>query len=312
MSIAQNRLGYCCINMTLWEQGFNTNRGMVKKTFLDRGLKYASELALKNVKDLQKVIRWNYERKISLYRITSDLFPWCSEYELHELPDYNQIVSTLNSAGSSAMAYGQRLTFHPSHFCILASLNPDVITKSLKELRQHGEIMDLMGLERSHQYPINIHVNTSNPTKEAAADRFCKSFDLLDDTAKLRLVVENDDKKAGFTPTDLYELLHKRINIPITFDFLHFKCNPDSLSEEEALQLSISTWGQNRALTHYSESKKIFEDISAKEVAHSDWIYNKINTYGKEFSIELEVKMKEKALLKYIKDFEGDKTKAIR
>ena len=305
MLTEKNRIGYCCINMTLWDLGINTNRGMIKKTFLDKGLKYASELALQNAKDLSRVIRWNYERKIYLYRITSDIFPWCSEYELHELPDYDQIVNTLNSAGSSAMAYGQRLTFHPSHFCVLASLNPDVVTKSLKELRQHGEIMDLMGLERSHKYPINIHVNTANPSKKEAADRFCRNFDLLDDSAKKRLVVENDDKPSGFTISDLYEFVYSKKQIPLTFDFLHHKCNPGNLLEEPALDLALSTWESNRPLTHYSESKKIYEDPTAKELAHSDWIYNKINTYNKEFSIELEVKMKEKALLKYIRDFEG-------
>ena len=54
-------------------------------------------------------------------------------------------------------------------------------------------------------------------------------------------------------------------------------------------------------MTHYSDSRKIYEDISAKEVAHSDWIWTKeLPTYGKEFDIELEVKMKELALLKLI------------
>ena len=44
----------------------------------------------------------------------------------------------------------------------------------------------------------------------------------------------------------------------------------------------------------------MYEDSSAKDVAHSDWIYNKINTYDLNFSIELEVKMKEKALIKFL------------
>ena len=48
--------------------------------------------------------------------------------------------------------------------------------------------------------------------------------------------------------------------------------------------------------------RKLFEDSSAKEVAHSDWIWSKIETYGKVFDLELEVKMKDLALLKYIKE----------
>ena len=131
--------------------------------------------------------------------------------------------------------------------------------------------------------------------------RVCRNFERLDESVKLRLVVENDDKKSAFNPTDLYNLIYKKIGIPITFDFHHHYCNPDDLSQEESLVLSLSTWSETQAITHYSDSKKIYEDISAKEVAHSDWIWNeKIPTYNKSFDIELEVKMKELALLKII------------
>jgi UV DNA damage endonuclease len=274
---------------------------MVKRTFLEKGLSYVSELALKNVQDLEKVVHWNNINDVKMYRITSDLFPWCSEYELTDLPDYGEIKRSLAKSGAIAKEAGQRLTFHPSHFAILASQNPNVVTSAIKELRQHGEIMDMMELERSFFYPINIHVNTAKPTKQEAADRFCKNFDLLDDCAKMRLVVENDDKPSAFTPYDLYELVHKKIGIPITFDFHHHRCNPDIHSEEDALSLCLSTWGSTRALTHYSDSRKLYEDISSKEVAHSDWIWTKdIPTYGKTFDTELEVKMKEKALLKFL------------
>ena len=51
------RLGYACINMTLQQAGgITTNRSMRQKTFNERGLAYASELALQNVKDLVNII----------------------------------------------------------------------------------------------------------------------------------------------------------------------------------------------------------------------------------------------------------------
>jgi UV DNA damage endonuclease len=301
--MSENHLGYCCINLTLGESGITCNRGMVKKTFIERGISYASELALKNVQDLHKIIKWNNETGIKMYRMTSDLFPWCSEYEIQDLPDYKEILHHLSLCGKEAVDNGQRLTFHPSPYSVLASQNESVVVKALKELSQHGEIMDMLGLERSTFYPINIHVNTAKPSKQEAADRFCSNFERLPDSAKLRLVVENDDKKSAFTPHDLYELIYKKIGIPITFDFHHHRCNPDHHTEEEALSLCLSSWGSVKAITHYSDSRKLFEDISAKDVAHSDWIWTKeLPTYGKSFDIELEVKMKELALLKLIKE----------
>jgi UV DNA damage endonuclease len=303
------RYGYCCINMTLGEgkkeTRITTNRSMVKKTFIERGLSYASETALLNAKDLIKVIRWNNENGIKMYRMSSDIFPWASEYEYTDLPDFEAIRIALKQAGDEAKAGGQRLTFHPSPYGVLASLRDDVVTNAIKDLRQHAEIMDLMGLDQSFFYPINIHVNTTKPTKEEAAERFCQNYALLPDTVKKRLVVEVDDKRSQYTAVDLYHMVHSKIGIPITFDYLHNKCNPSHLDEKQALALCLSTWSEGvPAITHYSDSRKNHEDPLCKEVAHSDWIHNKIPTYGMDFDIELEVKLKEVALLEYDKKIE--------
>lgn len=295
-----NNFGYCCINMTLADRKISTNRGMVKKTFLEKGIGYASELSLLNVLDLKKIIQWNVDNNISLYRMSSDIFPWCSEYEFSDLPDYNRISRVLKECGELAMSKNIRLTFHPSPYCVIASEREDVVKKSIKELRQHAEIMDIMGLDRSYHYPINIHINTAKPNKEEAAARFCEAFTLLPDNVRARLVVEVDDKKSQFTSVDLYNMVHLKVGIPVTFDYLHNQCNPSDLNEEEALKLCLSTWPKNISpITHYSDSKKLFEDASSKDVAHSDWIWKGPETYGLSFDIELEVKMKERALLRY-------------
>jgi UV DNA damage endonuclease len=154
------KYGYCCINMTLSEskEKVTTNRGMVKKTFIERGLDYASELALLNVRDLKKIIEWNHSNSIQMYRMSSDIFPWCSEYEISELKDYVEIRETLKECGDLAKKFEQRITFHPSPYGVLASERPDVVIKAIKELSQHGEIMDLMGLDRSVYYPINKYL----------------------------------------------------------------------------------------------------------------------------------------------------------
>jgi UV DNA damage endonuclease len=303
--MAENhRLGYCCINLTLQESSKITiNRGMVKRTFIDKGIIYASELALANVKDLEKIINWNHENGILMYRMSSDMFPWCSEYEIKDLPDYSEILEIMKRIGDFVKSVGQRLTFHPSPYSVLASEKENVVNNAIKEINQHGEMMDMLGLDRTPFYPINIHINTTKPTKEDAANRFCENFKRLSDSAKSRLVVENDDKISQFTVKDLKEMVHDKIGIPVTFDYLHNKCNPYTESENEALSLALSTWPENiPAITHYSDSKKIYEDESSKLLAHTDWIWNNVETYGLKFDIEIEVKMKEKALLRFINE----------
>ena len=137
-------LGYCCINMTLQkERKVTIGRGMIKKTFAERGINYASELALANVKDMVEIIKWNHKNGISLYRMSSDMFPWCSEYDLKDLPDYDKICNILKGAGTLANQYGQRLTFHPGPFSVLASANPDVVTKTIRDLNTYKSIDSL-------------------------------------------------------------------------------------------------------------------------------------------------------------------------
>jgi UV DNA damage endonuclease len=58
------KMGYAAINLTLAARRVQVNRSMVKRTFIEKGLLYASELALANVTDLEKVIDWNTSNNI--------------------------------------------------------------------------------------------------------------------------------------------------------------------------------------------------------------------------------------------------------
>lgn len=298
--------GYCCINTTLQKsEKITTNRTMIKKTFTEKGIAYASELALQNVRDLSRIIKWNHEKGINLFRISSDMFPWMSEYNLSDLPDYDRIKNILSGTGKLANTYGQRLTFHPGPFDVLASTTKSVVDKCIRDLNQHGEIMDLLGLPRTPHAAINIHVNTTQGGKEAAMQRFCDNFQRLDDSVKSRLVVENDDKESQYAVEDLHEHVYTKIGVPITFDYHHHWCHPGRLTQEEALKLAASTWPKGvRQLVHFSSCQQIHEDSNqTNKRAHADYIYEEIYTYGLELDIELEAKAKELALLQYVKQF---------
>lgn len=77
-------------------------------------------------------------------RLTSNLFPWCTEYELEQLPDFPAIADELAFAGKLARAYDQRLTFHPSHFVKLAPETDELLAKSIKELEVHSQVCVLL------------------------------------------------------------------------------------------------------------------------------------------------------------------------
>ena len=70
-----NRFGYACINMSLREKGVFNSRTMRKKTFIEKGLDYASQLVLQNVKDLLPIYNWNYKNNVEVFRISSEITP---------------------------------------------------------------------------------------------------------------------------------------------------------------------------------------------------------------------------------------------
>ena len=298
------KLGYACINSTLQAAGgITTNRGMRQKTFNERGLPYVSELALQNVKDLENIVKWNEEMGIKLFRMSSDLFPWMTFYEFEQLPDYPMIDIYLKNIGALADKYDQRLTFHPSHFNALGSPNPIVVEKAINELNKHGEIMDIMGLSATVYNKINIHVGGAYGDKKATLNRWCDNFNKLNDSTKSRLTIENDDKANMYSVGELYWGIHKVVGIPIVFDYYHHKFCTGGLSEQEALNVAISTWPKDIVpCCHYSESRrKEHLDESIRAQAHSDLIEGTICRYGNEVDVVVEAKHKELAVLNYYK-----------
>lgn len=301
-----NRIGYCCISLGVnvgrkKKDTILVNRGMVRKTFETKGLSYVSELIIENLKDTLEVIDYNIENDIHVYRMSSDSFPWMSEYKFQDIPQFDVILKYLKLIGEKIKGNDIRVSYHPGPFNVLASENQAVVKKTINELNKHSELLDLMGLEQSHYYPINIHINTTQPTREEAANRFCDQFENLSDSCKKRLVVENDDKESQYSVKILYDLVYSKIKIPITFDQLHWELGPKDLSMKESLELALSTW-KVKPLTHMASSIRK-EDPKGLIRAHADYVYEKIETFGYDFDIEMESKAKDLAVLKYRQDF---------
>jgi UV DNA damage endonuclease len=291
MTQTPGNVGYACINLSLQAQKITTNRGMIKKTFTEKGVAYASELALKNVQDLLKIVDWNLEHGFRLFRISSDLFPWASEYRIQDLPDFAEIRATLEEIGGRPI----RLTTHPGPFNHLAGQGK-VLDNTIKDLEYQSELFDLMGLKPSHWNKINIHAGGTYGDKAATLARFTKNFGLLSENLRARLTVENDDRPSLYTVTDLVPVF-EAVGIPIVFDYFHHSLNPGFQTEEEAFLTAYATWDV-RPVFHYSDSRQEREDSRARKEAHADWLYSPVNTYGKDVDIVFESKMKELSVLR--------------
>jgi len=305
-------IGYACINMQLsypqkyggQEKGvlpITTGRSMIRRTFDSRGILYASEKTLSNCSDLEEIVKWNINNGYKFFRVTSNLAPWKSEYRWDDMPDIEQIRRHLWSAGTMANTHNLRLTSHPGPFNVLTSPRPHVVTNCVRDLTDHGDVFDMMNLSRTPYNKINIHIGGAYGDKESAMKRFCENFELLPDSVKSRLTVENDDRASMYSVKDLYYGVYKRIGIPIVFDYHHHKFCSGDMSEQEALEMAISTWPSDiTPAVHYSESRREEQlDETIRVQAHSDYIYDEIDTYGHDIDIMVEAKRKELAVQKY-------------
>jgi len=295
--------GYACINETLKKQKVTTNRSLKKATLDKKGLEYVSELAVQNVRDLEKYLQWNLENDIMLFRMSSNIIPWGNKIDWFSLKDIDEIKEIFKRCGDFATKHDMRLTMHPGQFVVLTSPHQHVVDNSVSELQVHSDIMDLMGLSRTPYNKINIHMGAAYGDKEASAKTFIKNFKNLPDGIKSRLTVENDDKAVMYSTSDLFRLVYQELQIPIVFDYHHHKFCTGGQTEQEGLALATSTWNRIKPVVHYSESKALNEGLKVKQQAHSDYILNKIETYGLDVDVMIEAKQKELTVLDYKKKF---------
>lgn len=288
------RFGYACLNVTLGRRG--GFRHMIKRTWEKEGLPRASRIAVENTEILCGILEWNNKHNIQVYRMTSDLLSWASEYELEQLPDWHTIRSNLETAYVIAKKNNQRLSFHPGQFNSLTSKRESVIQNCVRDLRIHGEIMDVMGLPRTREAKINIHMGGVFGDKDSALDRWCSNFDLLPNSVKDRITLENDDKASCYSVLDLYRVW-QRLGVPIVFDAHHHTFCTGGLSEKDALELAASTWGNVRPVIHYSESASVREGRDAIPQAHSNFVDGPVNDWGLNIDCVIEAKAKELAVL---------------
>ena len=294
----------CCIHTGLQEQEIKFNvmtYAQYKKLGKDVAMKVLADRSLNNIKTIHSILKecakneWNY-------RIGSNVFPLMTHPDLDFTVDdfYNagEIYAEFKAAADTIKQHNIRCSMHPDQFVVPASPNPNTRKNSIRDLEQHAMIMDMLDLPKTPEAPINIHMNCyNNGNFSEAADRFVQSYNLLSNSVRNRLVLENEDKGKSWTVQNLYDYVYKRIKVPITFDNLHYKCNSGNLTEQQSFDLALTTWPDGIVpLFHFSES------LAGKNPrAHADFptfLPEVYKNYKGNLHLDFEFKMKEIAINK--------------
>ena len=301
--------GYACLNTELRKNNIFSSRTVRLATLEKNGIQHVKDLAIKNLKDLLTILKWNKENNIFFFRISSELFPFATyKKKINNItPECDNGLylldfadSYLKEIGDYAKSNNIRLTMHPAQFCVLSSKSEDVVGNSFNELIHHCDILDRMGLDKNSV--IIIHGGGVYGDKCKSLQRLEENICNLPKNVRDRLVLENCEM--SYTVSDLLPLSEK-LKVPIVIDYHHDSIYQSENSIEYYHERVFDVWNQRgiKPKVHVSNSIPgvVLTDSKTLRRKHSDYImyiHEPLLKIKFPIDVMLECKMKENALLR--------------
>jgi UV DNA damage endonuclease len=280
------RLGYPAQNLTI---PATTNRTMRLASVSN--VEKLKGLVRENVSDLEAILRWNAGRGVALFRIGQNLIPFAS----HPAFPYDweaEYGEELRGVGELARGLGIRLSMHPGQYINPGSPDPQVVGRSLAELRYVSRVFDLIGNPDSVAV---LHMGGAYADKPASIARFVET--MRPEVGILRyLALENDERT--WTVAEVVETA-RVLGIPAIADAFHHGLNPGGLPLGEALDLALPTWEARRIRPKLHLSS---QDPDKRPGAHAyyvtgeDWQTLLSALDGRDADVMVEAKGKERQL----------------
>jgi UV DNA damage endonuclease len=281
------RVGYACVNTGLPSAGRTLRLANVSD---DR----VRELVLANLDALEAILRWNRERGIEVFRVSSETVPFGS-HPANTFRWWDELAARFAEVGR--LMDGMSNSTHPGQFTVLGSPNPEFVANTVAELEYHALLLEAFGLDRSHK--VVVHGGGVYGDAAAAAGRFAAGFARLSPAAQERLVLENDERwpLAEILP------LAERLGVPVVFDVFHHEIRPSlpGLGVREAVSLAGETWRpeDGRQEVHFSTQEPGKRPGAHSETIDLDAFARFADAVGDlELDCVIEVKDKERSALR--------------
>jgi UV DNA damage endonuclease len=281
------RLGYPTQNLTI-PAGTNRTCRLVNLCDSEK----VRGLVQENLKGLETILRWNAEHGIPLFRMGQSLIPFAS----HPAFPYcwsEEHGDELGRAGDLARSVGIRLSMHPGQYIQPGSLKPEVVERSLVELRSAARILGLVG---SPDSVLVLHMGGGYEDKPTTAARFIETMRPEKDVLEY-LALENDERV--WTVAEIVETA-RALGIPAITDTLHHSLNPGDLTLKKAFDLSLPTWedrGVRPKIHLSSQDPEKQSGAHAYSVDLADWEALVGALGDREADVMVEAKGKEQALV---------------
>ena len=296
------QLGLCCMNITMKEKyKVYASRKIIVRTIHEKGIEELKHRIIQNMKDLLKMIEWNEQNGIRVFRLSSEMFLHKTNPKVKDY-GYSFAEEHLKCIGELARKYDHRLTFHPGQYNVLGTPRTKTLKQTIRDLGYHATVLDMMGMGRDSV--MVIHGGGCYGDKEGTIERWCNNYNLLHQNIKNRLVLENCEK--CYSIEDCL-VIHEKCGVPIVFDTHHFECYKQLHPKEsfkdphEYIPLILETWKKKDIKPKFHVS----EQGTGKIGHHSDYIDILPNylleipeKYNTQIDIMIEAKMKELSIQK--------------
>jgi UV DNA damage repair endonuclease len=261
----------------------------------------------------------NLPPQLRMVRLSSDLLPVYTEPTFSYYWQQPYVKAYCEKAfaeiGQVARSMDVRLSFHPGQFCVLASDNPDIVTRSIEEFEYHVDMARYMGYGKEwhdHGFKINVHISG-----RLGPGGIIAALSRLSPEARNLITIENEENKHGLdTCLELVD------HVAIVMDLHHHWCNTgDYISRvDPRVDRVIESWRGVRPVLHYSVSREdvlqthqlderpcfssLLENGHKKQKlrAHSDFMWNHaVNQYAGKFwdAFDIQVEAKAKNLASF-------------
>jgi UV DNA damage endonuclease len=249
------------------------------------------DIMVHNIAVYQKLIEYVGELPdgLRMVRLGSDVLPvyteptWSYFWRQSDVRGYCE--RAFASVGEIARGLDVRLSMHPSQFVVLASDNPDIVTRSVEEFEYHADCIRWMGYGRKFQdFKCNVHISGRQGPEGIKA-----ALKRLSPEARNTITIENDENSWGLDAS-----LELADHLALVLDVHHHWVNTGEYIEatDDRIARIVDSWRGVRPAIHYSVSR---EDLltthdhtvrpdypalleagykKAKLRAHSDYMWN--------------------------------------
>jgi UV DNA damage repair endonuclease len=236
------------------------NTGTTTITWLNRQLREVAEqklwdLMVQNIEATRLLVErvGELHPNLRMVRLSSDILPG---YTHDDYSAYWMEPSVISYAekefariGAHARLHNVRLSFHPGQFTVLASSNPGIVERSIKEFEYHVDMAKWMGYGIAFQdCKINVHISGRE-----GPEGIRRAYSKLSPEARNCITLENEEITHGIEHT-----LSLSDIIPTVLDIHHHWVREGEYihPRSDHCKRVIDSWRGTRPTLHYALSRE--------------------------------------------------------